>query len=171
MDLDTFIISVFCMVDDELRVLDTAQRRRRRGPKPVLADSEVLTMELAGEFLGLDQDKALYCFFRQHYENFFPALQHVHRTTFLRQAANLWHLKEELWQRLLLRIPHDSQLAIVDSLPLAVCRFARAPRCRRFRGEAAFGKDHLMHQTFYGFRLHVRLLWPGVISRFFLAPA
>ncbi len=26
-------------------------------------------------------------------------------------------------------------------------------------------------QTFYGFRLHVRLSWPGVITRFSVAPA
>jgi hypothetical protein len=170
-DLDTFIINVFCLVDDELRELRAAQPWRRRGPEPVLADSEVLAMELAGEFLGLDQDKALYCYFRQHYQALFPNLGRVHRTTFLRQAANLWRMKEQLWQRLLPRIPHDPQLAILDSMPLPICRFARANRCRRCRGEAAFGRDHVAQQTFYGFRLHVRLCWPGVISRFCLAPA
>jgi hypothetical protein len=171
MDLDSFIITVFCLVDDELRELRAAQPWRRRGPKPVLADSEVLTMELVGEFSGLDQDKALYGYFRQHYPAFFPALLRVHRTTFVRQAANLWQVKQRLWQRLLPRIAHDSQLAILDSLPLPACRFARAPRCRRFRGEAAFGRDHVARQTFYGFRLHVRLCWPGIITCFCLAPA
>jgi hypothetical protein len=67
--------------------------------------------------------------------------------------------------------PHDPALAIVDSLPLAVCQFARAYRCRRFRGEAAFGNDTLVRQTFYGLRVHVRLEWPGVIVRFCVAPA
>jgi hypothetical protein len=170
-DLDTFIINVFCLIDDELRELRAAQPWRRRGPQPVLADSEVLTMELAGEFLGLDQDKALYRYFRQHYQPFFPNLGRVHRTTFVRQAANLWQVKQRLWQRLLPRIAHDPNLAILDSLPLPACRFARAPRCRRFRGEAAFGRDHVARQTFYGFRLHARLCWPGIITGFCLAPA
>src|SRR3712207_2696517 len=49
--------------------------------------------------------------------------------------------------------------------------FARAYRCSRFKGEAAFGKDILLKQTFYGFRMHVRVCWPGVISRFSVAPA
>jgi hypothetical protein len=44
-------------------------------------------------------------------------------------------------------------------------------RCRRFRGEAAFGKDTLLRQTFYGFRVHVRVAWPGVITRLSVAPA
>src|SRR3712207_8386554 len=49
--------------------------------------------------------------------------------------------------------------------------FARAYRCSRFKGEAAFGKDILLKQTFYGFRMHVRVCWPGVITRFSVAPA
>lgn len=45
-------------------------------------------------------------------------------------------------------------------------------KCKRFRGEAAFGKDVLLRQTFYGFRVHARVSWPGVIiTRFSLAPA
>jgi len=98
-------------------------------------------------------------------------LRTLHRTTFVRQAANLWRLKEQVWQQLLDRVPHDPACAILDSLPLPVCQFARAYRCRRFRGEAAFGKDTLVRQTFYGVRVHVRLEWPGVITRFCVAPA
>ncbi len=56
-------------------------------------------------------------------------------------------------------------------MPLPACLFARAPRCSRFKGEAAFGKDILLKQTFYGFRVHVRVCWPGIISRFSVAPA
>ena len=52
-----------------------------------------------------------------------------------------------------------------------MCLFARAYRCRRFKGEAAFGKDTLLKQSFYGFRVHVRVCWPGVISRISVAPA
>ncbi len=47
----------------------------------------------------------------------------------------------------------------------------RAYRCRRFKGEVAFGKDTLLKQTFYGFRMHARVCWPGVITRFSVAPA
>jgi Transposase DDE domain len=56
-------------------------------------------------------------------------------------------------------------------MPLPACSFARAYRCSRFKGEAAFGKDILLKQTFYGFRMHVRVCWPGVITRFSVAPA
>ncbi len=171
MDLDTFIVTVFCIIDDMLPDVIGEQPLRKRGPKPKLSDSEVLTIEIVGEYLGLNQDNAMFQYFRRHFTHFFPALSQMHRTTFIRQAANLYSLKEALWQYLLLSIPHDPTLALVDSFPLPVCQFARAYRCRRFKGEAAYGKDILSRQTFYGFRIHVRLCWPGLISRFIIAPA
>ena len=171
MDLDTFIIAVFCRMDDTLKAVLQGKRLRQRGSAPVLSDSEVLTMEAVGEYLGLSEDTALFRYFRQHYRHFFPGLERVHRTTFVRQAANLWKIKEQVWQQLLGSIRYDPTFALVDSFPLPVCQFARAYRCQRFRGEAAFGKDILSRQTFYGFRVHVHLSWPGVITRFTLAPA
>jgi hypothetical protein len=171
LDLDTFIIAVFCWIADAVPRVTGRCRLSERGPAPMLADSEVLTMEVVGEYLGLAQDSALFAYFRHHYAHFFPALSRLHRTTFVRQAANLWRLKERLWQDVLSRVPHDEHFAIIDSFPVPVCQFARAHRCRRFRAEAAYGKDTLVRQTFYGLRVHVRLEWPGVITRFGIAAA
>jgi hypothetical protein len=52
MDLSSFIITVFYLIDDRLK----GRRIRQRGPSPKLSDSEVLTIELVGEFLGMDTD-------------------------------------------------------------------------------------------------------------------
>ena len=93
-----FLLEVFCFVDDELQAL-TLGRLRARGPQPALADSEVIAIELVGEFWGLDTDKALFRHFRCYHRGEFPALAHVSRTTFARQAANLWWVGEQLRQR------------------------------------------------------------------------
>lgn len=170
MDLDHFIIATFCLVDDLMVDILGHRHLRRWGPAPKLVDSEVLTMEIVGEYLSLHQDKAIFDYFRRHYPYFFPALRQLHRTTFVRQAANLCHLKERIWQRLLPRIGCEPWLQLVDSFPLPVCQFARAYRYRCFGGEAAFGYDVLLRQTFYGFRVHVLVAWPGVIVRFSRAP-
>jgi hypothetical protein len=170
MDLDDLIITWFCLIDEGLQAMLDGKRLRSTGPAPILADSEVLTMEVVGEYLGLEQDSAIVAYFRQHYAHFFPALAHLHRTTFVRQAANLQGMKDRLWQWIRERIPHDPQLAIVDSLALPVCQFTRAPRCQRFRGAAAYGHDHLTHLPFYGFRLHARICWPGVLCQIELTP-
>jgi hypothetical protein len=50
----------------------------------------------------------------------------VHRTTFARQAANLWAAKRALWKHLLHVVEHAPWLVVLDSLPVPVCRFARA---------------------------------------------
>jgi hypothetical protein len=55
-DLSTFIVAVFCLIDDRIAELG---RLRARGPTPTLCDSEVLTIEIVGEFLGLDEDTKL----------------------------------------------------------------------------------------------------------------
>jgi hypothetical protein len=162
---------MFCLIDDNLSALSTAQKWRERGPQPKLADSEVLTIEVVGEYLGLNQDSSIFAYFRRHFAHFFPMLSAVHRTTFVRQSANLWKVKEALWQRLLRQSAGDALLGIVDSFPVAVCKFARAPRCKGFRGLASFGKDHTIKQTFYGFRFHVRVCWPGLLTHVLIAPA
>src|SRR5918912_2474690 len=147
------------------------KKLRGRGPQPELSDSEVLSMEIVGEFLGIDAEKGLYAYFKRHYAEWFPALGEVHRTTFTRQMANLWAAKERLWRELLGRICFDPKISLVDSLPVPVCRFARAYRCRLLPEESAFGYDEMAKQTFYGLRAHLRVCWPGVVVGFSLAPA
>ena len=171
MDLDTFIITAFCIIDDTMKNILQHRSLRQRGPKPSLSDSEVLTIEVVGEYLRLHQDKAIFDYFCRHYSHFFPALRTLHRTTFVRQSANLCSVKELVWQRILAHTSFDPTLHIIDSLPLPVCRFARAYRCKRFKGDAAFGYDSLARQTFYGFRLHALVAWPGAITGFCIAAA
>src|SRR3954464_15337204 len=187
MDLETLIIVVFCLVDDFVRDLCRGRGLRQRGPTPVLADSEVLTVEIVGEFLGLDTDRGLHAYFRRHYGHLFPRLREVHRTTFARQAANLWVVKHALWRRLAAMAGHDPAVGLIDGMPGPgrrfarahpcrsprgpVSRSARAPRCRSLRGLSAFGHDPVAHQTYYGLRLHLRIAWPGVITAAVLAPA
>jgi Transposase DDE domain len=172
MSLDDFIIACFCTLDDLLTQVLKGKRVRTCGPQPKLADSEVLTMEVVGSYLGLSQDQAIDEYFKRHSVHLFPQIASVHRSTFVRQAAHLWTIKEHLWCELPDKhISYDPTIAIVDSLPVPVCRFARSSRCVRFRGIASYGKDHSDKQTFYGFLLHVRLSWSGCITRVFLAPA
>ena len=159
MDATTLLVTVYCLIDDWL----AGRRLRQRGPQPTLADSEVLTIECVGEFLGIDTDKGLYEHFRRNWGDWFPALGRVHRTTFVRQAANLWAVKAQLHQELLGQVDFDPQISLVDSVAVPVCRFARAYRCRRLRELAAWGHDEVAKQTYLGLRAHLRVCWPGVI--------
>ena len=168
MDLNTFIITIFCLIDDWLSV---QPRYRQRGPQPTMSDAEVLTIEVVGIWLGLATDKAIYLYFQRHYGDWFPGLREVHRTTFVRQSANLWAMKVQLWRQLLHWIRHDPTDNVIDSMPLSVCRFARANRCRRLREVSAYGYDEVAKQKHFGLRVHARMAWPGVICDLELLPA
>jgi hypothetical protein len=162
------LLQVFCLIDDELKALALP---RRRGPRPTLTDSEVITIELVGEFWGLDRDTALLRHFRAYHPAEFPNLAGVSRTTFARQAANLWAVKERLRARLAAWLAAGQPVWLVDSMPIEACKFGRASFCQRLRGIADYGYDHGIKRTFYGFRLHVRASREGVILAYAVAPA
>jgi hypothetical protein len=69
----------------------------------------------------------------------------------------LWQVKETFWQFILNFADYDPAQSILDSFPNAACYFTRAKKCRRFKGQTFFGKERLIKQTFYGFRLHTHL--------------
>ena len=109
MDLDTLIVTVFCQIDDALKtVISGIKLRQRRGAR-LLSDPEVLTIETVGEYLGPAQDKPIFEYFRRHFQGLFPAPGKVHRTTFTRQAANLWRVKETLRQEVLRHLQFDAR--------------------------------------------------------------
>jgi hypothetical protein len=165
MDLSTFIIGVFDTTEDWLKEQGPV---RSRGPAPKLSDSEVITMEIVGEFLGIDTDKGLYHYFRRHYPHYFPKLREIHRTTFSRQAANLWVIKERLWQHLLdyeLALGQEEEpLMMVDSFPIPVCKKSRSYRCKVMRELSDRGRDTNLGK-FLGMRAHLVVVWPGIIVR------
>ena len=171
MDLDTLIITVFCTIDDAMNHCFAHQRLRQRGPQPRLADSEVLTIETVGAFLKMEQDKEIFSYFRRHFCHLFPHMAHINRTTFVRQSANLWRVKQHLWQHLCSQVEHDPHISLVDSFPVPLCRFARAGRVRRLREAGAYGYDELAKQTFFGLRAHLHICWPGAVVGLHLTPA
>lgn len=163
MSIENFIISIFCLVDDELKRMLNGRKLRQRGFPPALSDSEVLTMEIVGEFLGHDDDKGLWSYFKTHWNHFFPKIPD--RTTFVRQAANLHIVKHMLQEKFAEALgAFADRLHIVDGLPIPVCKFARAFFSRIFKGTAAYGYCASKKERFYGFRGHVVISSLGVIT-------
>jgi len=59
MSLDDCMITCFCLIDELIPSVTKGKRLREREPQPKLADSEVITIEVVGSYLGFPQDKAL----------------------------------------------------------------------------------------------------------------
>lgn len=163
MSIEEFIIAVFCLVDDQLKLLLNGKKLRQRGILTKLTDSEVLTMEIVGEFLGFDQDKAIWQYFKQHWSHFFPRMPD--RTNFARQSANLHVIKRMLQEKLARLLgAYQDRLHIIDGLPIPVCKFARAYFSRIFKGVASYGYCAAKQEHFYGFRGHIVISSSGVIT-------
>ena len=67
MPLDELIVTMFCRMDNVVKAHVPVRSLRQRGPLPHLADSEVITIELVGEYLGLNTEKAIDQYFARHH--------------------------------------------------------------------------------------------------------
>jgi hypothetical protein len=152
--LNHYIISVFCLIDDELEKILKGKKLRQRGPEPGLRDSEAITIGIVGEFLGMDCDKTIWEYFKRHWSHFFPKTPD--RSNFVRQVANLHVIKRLLQEKLATDLnAFNDTLHIIDALPIPICKFARAHFSHIFKGEAAYGYCATKKERYYGFRGHI----------------
>lgn len=90
--------------------------------------------------MGIDSENAWYFLAKKNYCHLF--LDFCSRTRFNRTRRNLLQVTELLREKLLLCFPElmDNN-CVIDSFPLAVCKFGRARYCRSFKENMAdYGK-------------------------------
>lgn len=170
MDRDDFITHVYYLVCEHFQAIVSRQPLRQRGFAPAFTDEEVITLEICGEYLGFHEEEALYNYFADHYRHFFPKLPS--RTTFVRQAANLWQVKSLIQVRLT-QVSGQAADPVqpIDTLPLPVCTYTRARRDRCFKPEADYGYCAAKELSYYGFKLGLRISRAGMIIEYPLLPA
>lgn len=171
--LDMLFTIVYTLVDDLYQQAVPASirhRGQRNGCPPTLSDSEVITIALVGELLGMDSEKAWYGLVRKNYRALFPQL--LERSRFNRRRRDLWAVINLIRGALLpqLGVPFEPY-RLIDSVPIPVCHYARAPRCQVFAGQAGFGFCAAKDEKFYGFKLHLLITPTGVVTDFVLAAA
>ena len=167
---EDFIIAVFCCVDDLWNQLTQGKKIRKGGFAPSVSDSEIITMEIVGEFLGIETDKGIWHYFRDNWGSLFPKLKT--RSTFVRQAANLWQYKQELQQLLAINLGGlADSIHLVDGFPIPLCHYQRARNCRLFMAEADFGYCAAKDEKYYGFHGHLLISAEGIITGFSLTAA
>lgn len=165
MSVDEFIIWVYCCVDDCLLPVLKGAKLRARGYEPSLCDTEVITMELVGEFLGIDADKGIWEYFNGHWNHFFPTIGS--RSNFAKQCANLWQVKQMIHSRLITDMGAiEEKLHIIDGFPMPICHFRRAKRCKIFCDveAATYGYCASKNETYFGFEGSIAITKSGVIT-------
>ena len=101
---------------------------------------------------GVDSENAWFSFVKQNYRHLFPQL--CSRSRFNRTRRALMQTTELLRQKMISVFPIPvSSYYIIDSFPLAVCKFGRARYCKAFRGHGAdYGKCPSKKETYYGYK-------------------
>ena len=130
---EDFILTVFVFIDDlyQQYVPDSISKRRNVLTAK-LTDSEIITISICGELVGIDSENAWFSFVKKNYKPLFPNL--CSRSRFNRTRRALMQTTELLREKLLsVFYVLESKYFIVDSFPLEVCKFGRARFCRSFR--------------------------------------
>ncbi|MCG8352759.1 MAG: hypothetical protein MI924_33770 [Chloroflexales bacterium] len=138
MDRDDCIMTGYCLVCEHAHVIRTTCPVRRGGGAPARTDQALVTMESCGEYVtcATDQDRADDV--RAPYRAWFP--HRTDRPLVVRHAANRWHVKAAIQQRLTVVRGHAANpVQVIATLPLPVCGGTRAPRARCFLLEADDG--------------------------------
>ena len=120
MSIEEFIIQVFCCIADEYGLLVKPHLPlRKRGYAPQLSESEVITMEIVGEFLSIDTDKGIWQDFRNHWYSWFPNLGS--RANFVKPASHLFRVNQLILKRIARQLGAFSDPShIVDGFPRSV---------------------------------------------------
>lgn len=164
---------VFVPVDDLYRQV-AAPHDRRPGPRSAFSDSEVITVALVAELLGLDTETGLLAYLDRRHRALFPRLPE--RSRFNRRRRQLTEATNRIRAALMERVlgwlvPDEADLGVIDSLPVPVVGFQHARGRHRWYGEATYGWVASKRETIYGFKLHLLIAHGGLILDFALAPA
>ena len=169
---EDFILTTYVIIDElyhQFALPEVAKRRHVLDAK--LSDSEIITISLCGELLGVDSENAWFSFVKKNYRHLFPKL--CSRSRFNRTRRALMQTTELLRQKMLSVFPVPvSSYCIIDSFPFAVCKFGRARYCKTFRSQGAdYGKCPSKKETCFGYKVHALVTLEGYITAFEITPA
>lgn len=82
---ENFILLVFTIIDDLYQQsVPTSVSQRRNVYTAKMSDSEIITLDICGELLGIDFENAWYSFVKRNFRHLFPQI--CYRTRFNRTS-------------------------------------------------------------------------------------
>jgi hypothetical protein len=157
---DDFIVTAYVVLDETMRALG-----HRDDGRAGAGDAEVLTVAVVAAK-----------YFQSHLER---ALQMMHLGRYLSGPLSVSRFNRRLprladWLGLaaatLGELFATGEAFLIDSMPVPVCRRARARRCRKVRGKDFCGYCAAKKEKFFGWRLHLVCTTDGVPVAFDLVP-
>ena len=169
MTLDTFLVALYSTVDDLYQKHYAPHKPKRRGKKPDLSDSEVLTLAICAQWHGASQ-RAFIRYAAEHWRSYFPRL--LSQSACNRRSRDLTGVLTDM----VATVARDMQAYLapyqaLDTVPVPLMRRRRGQHHRLFGAEAAIGRGGCDRDWYYGCKLLLSVTPQGIGTGFVLAPA
>jgi hypothetical protein len=169
MDLDSFLVSLYVLVDDWWQERHPSSARKKPGRPALLSYPEVITLAILAQWPRFRSERDFWRFALAHLRAYFPNL--CTQDQFNRRVRAL-DLELRVLQRAFsgeLCDPSAVYRVLDTTLVPAIVR-VRASRKGLFCGQATFGRSASKTEWVYGFKVALVVDSHGVITAFGLAP-
>jgi hypothetical protein len=169
LDFDTFLVALYTSVDDLYRQRFARHKPSRRGRKPRVSDSEVLTLALLAHWLRRSE-RGLCRRVARDWHAYFP--QPLSQSAFNRRVRDLAGVLVAMVPLLSQLLAADlSPYQILDGTPVPLMSRRRGTRHRLFADTAGIGRGGSDREWYYGCQLLLAISAEGAITGFVLGPA
>lgn len=174
MDLDTFITTLYVIVDDWFREKALDEQLKRSGPAPEMTDAEVLSVALAGQWrkgLPWDSERSLVRYMQKHGRKWFPKM--LGRSAFNQRLRNLWGVLLELQSDLAQNLAEpEGFYEIVDTVPVPAASLSQAKAEHgHWLPSADSGYGGNQGRMYWGHQALMSIQSNGMVSGWLLAAA
>jgi Transposase DDE domain len=169
MDLDSFLVSLYVLVDDWWK-LECSSEPPKTGRPALLSNSEVMTLAILAQWPRFRSERDFWRFASSHLRSYFPNL--CSQSQFNRRVRALEPEMRALQRAFARELARPSAVyRVLDTTLLPAMVRVRASRRGLFCGQASFGRSASKTEWVYGFKVALVVDPEGVVSAFGLAPA
>lgn len=173
LDLDTFLVAVYCTVDELYVAQFGPHKPVRPGVAAELSDSEVLTLLVLAQWQPQRSEARFVRYVRRHWAAYFPRL--LSQSAFNRRARDLMPVLGALGPAVAERVVArwaGVAYEVVDGVPVPLARRCRGLRRKLFRcDEAGLGLGGSDQEWYFGVHLVAAAHPAGVLTGFVVGPA
>jgi transposase len=169
LDLETFLTTLYVIVDDVYQQHVQPYMPARQGPAPALSDSEVLCLGLAAQWrngVPWKTERQFVRYARAHLRPLFPGL--ISQSAFNRRLRRLWGAFILIQQAVAQQLGNAQDCEIMDCAPIPVARGARSFHPGWLADIARVGKGG-NDRFFYGLHLLLVVSQSGLATGWTLA--
>jgi|ERR671939_836207 hypothetical protein len=163
---DIKIITAYCIIEDTMRTLGHTTHQLAQ-----VTDAEVLTVAVVASMYFHNNHERALCVMK--------SMRYLSKPISISRFSRRLHALAQ-WLECIMEVLGEvlaqGEAFIIDSLPVPVCKYVRAWRCRKIDGSARygrayFGKCQAKKWSFFGWRLHLICTPQGMPVRFEMLPA